>query len=134
MRGGTQSDMSERETKSGAERREHARFDTELSVDYGSGETFLFSYISNISEMGIFIRSEDPLAVGTSLELRFGPKGEEPLSIAGEVVWVNPVRADGENLNPGMGIRFRDLSSEMRERVVGLVRSIAYINHPNDHG
>ncbi len=124
--------MSDRETKRGAERREHTRFDTELSVDYGSGETFLFSYISNISEMGIFIRSEDPLAIGTSLELRFGPEDEEPLSILGDVVWVNPVRAEGENLNPGMGIRFRDLSPETRERVVGLVRSIAYINRPDD--
>ena len=124
--------MSEAESEGGAERRQHMRFGTELSVDYASGDTFLFAYITNISEMGIFIRSEDPAPLGTSLRLRFGAEDEPPLSLEGEVVWVNPIRTDGDNVNPGMGIRFRNLSLEMRERVVSLVRAIAYLGNDED--
>ena len=55
----------------GAERRTYERFDAELSVDWSSGDHFLYSYITNISEMGIFVRSDDPPVVGTVLRLRF---------------------------------------------------------------
>ena len=110
-----------------SERRSFTRFDVSVSVDYASGDTFLFSYITNISEMGIFLRSEDPLPVGTVLRLRFAPEGQEPLEVAGEVVWINPIRPGGENLNPGMGVRFMNLTAEVRERVVDLVRTVAYL-------
>lgn len=109
------------------DRREHARFETELSVDYADGETFLFAYITNISQMGIFISAKDPLPVGTPLRLRFGLPDREPLALEGEVVWVNPYRTDGDNLNPGMGIRFHELSPELREEIVSIVRSVAYL-------
>lgn len=119
--------MGQDDGATGAERRQHERYDTELSVDYGSGENFLFSYIANISEMGIFIRSDDPCAVGTRLQLRFAIEGGAPLELRGEVVWINPLRADGENLNPGMGVRFVELDAEQRERVVDLVKTVAYL-------
>lgn len=119
--------------KTGAERRQHARFDTLISVDYNDGETFLFSYITNISEMGIFIRSDSPLTIGTVLKLQFTPQdGGEAFDVAGEVVWINPVRPDGENLNPGMGVRFIELDSSTRERVVDLVKTIAYLRDDAD--
>lgn len=110
-----------------SDRREHARFDTRLEVDYRSGENFLFSYIQNISEMGIFIRSDAPLPVGTEIDVRFQPEGEAPVQLRGQVVWVNPVKIGGDNLNPGMGVRFLDLTPELRERLVSLVRTIAYL-------
>ncbi len=115
------------DTKDRAERRSHERFVTEIQVDYRSGENFLFSYIQNISEMGIFIRSDAPLPLGTHIELRFHPDDGPPLLLSGMVVWVNPLRPIGENLNPGMGVRFEDLTPDARERVVGLVRTIAYL-------
>ncbi|MFT3921480.1 MAG: TIGR02266 family protein [Myxococcales bacterium] len=113
--------------KSGIERRQYERYETSISVDYSSGDTFLFSYIQNISEMGIFIRSDQPLPIGTLLHLRFTPDGQEPIELRGEVTWINPWRPFDENLNPGMGVSFRDLNSEMRERIVSLVRTVAYL-------
>ena len=112
---------------SSADRRSHERFDASIQVDYASGDTFLFSYITNISEMGIFIRSDTPAPRGTVLTLRFATPTGPPLEIEGEVTWVNPLRADGENLNPGMGVRFRELTAETREAVVELVRTVAYL-------
>lgn len=111
----------------GVERRQHERFDAELSVDWSSDENFLFSYITNISEMGIFIRSDDPPSIGTSLRLRFACDDREPLELEGMVAWINPLRPGGENLNPGMGVRFTDLTPDQRERVVELVKTVAYL-------
>lgn len=122
------SDSDEDDTSTGGiERRRFERFDTSISVDYSSGDTFLFSYIQNISEMGIFIRSDSPMPVGTVLELRFAPDGQTAVELLGEVTWINPYRPFGDNLNPGMGVRFRDLSPELREKIVALVRTVAYL-------
>lgn len=110
----------------GADRRVHERFDSELSVDWTSGENFLFSYITNISEMGIFVRSDDPEPVGTELRLRFA-LDDGPLELDGLVVWINPVRPGGDNLNPGMGVRFVELTPEQRERIVDVIRTVAYL-------
>ena len=110
----------------GAERRIHARFETRIDVDYGSGDNFLFSRISNISEMGIFILTQDPLEIGSMIELRFA-HDDVRLELQGQVVWINPVRQDGDNINPGMGVQFIDLTPELREEVVDLVHTIAYL-------
>lgn len=111
----------------GADRREHARYDADLSVDWANGDHFLFSYITNISKMGIFIRSDDPPPVGTELRLRFGLADADQLAIDGVVAWINPVREDGDNPNPGMGVQFVNLTAEQREQVVAVVRTIAYL-------
>ncbi|MFO0693064.1 MAG: PilZ domain-containing protein [Polyangiales bacterium] len=111
-----------------ADRREYARYPAEsIAVDYGDGDTFLFSYLANISEMGIFIRTESPLPIGTVLTLRFGPSEDERLCLEGVVMWVNAARHDGHDLNPGMGIQFVNLTPENRESVVELVRTVAYL-------
>lgn len=115
------------EEKKGRERRQSIRYPTHIQVDYSNGDNFLFSYIENISDMGIFIYSEDPFPVGTELTLRFGPPGQEPLEVRGAVTWVNPVRQDG-NINPGMGVRFEGMTPEIRERLVDLVHTIAYLD------
>lgn len=90
---------------------------------------FLFSYLTDISVLGIFLRSEDPLAVGTKMRLRFRGEGD-PFELSGEVMWVNPWREDAPN--PGMGVRFVDVSPESRERLVALVRAVAYLNGSAD--
>jgi type IV pilus assembly protein PilZ len=129
-------DAAERRSEPpGAERREHQRFDTAIAVDYASGETFLFAYLQNISEMGIFIRTDHPSTVGTRLRLRFHAEAaEDPLTLDGEVTWINPLRASGDNLNPGMGVRFIELSPDKREQVVSLVRTVAYLHEDDGDG
>jgi type IV pilus assembly protein PilZ len=110
------------------DRRVHTRYETSIAVDYASGDTFLFAYLQNISEMGIFIRTDSPLSVGTRLTLRFHVDEAAPLVLEGEVTWINPYRESGDNLNPGMGVRFSALSPDRREQVVELVRTVAYLN------
>jgi type IV pilus assembly protein PilZ len=47
----------------------------DIEVDYKSADTFLFAYITDISAMGIFIRTNAPEPPGTLLNLSFTPPG-----------------------------------------------------------
>lgn len=112
------------------DRRSHDRFDVEWSVDCVADDTFLYASIANISAMGIFVKTVDPLAVGTTLIMSFAPPGYEPFKLTGEVAWVNVVRPNGDNPNPGMGVRFVNLRPDDRERLVEVIRTIAYVREP----
>ncbi|HLV67970.1 MAG TPA: TIGR02266 family protein [Polyangiaceae bacterium] len=113
-----------------SERRSAERIDVTWSVDCETGDTFLYADITNISELGIFVRTNEPLEIGTRLTLRFMPPGSGDAFVAvGQVQWVNPVRMLADNPNPGMGIRFVDLTREARERLLDLVRTIAYVRN-----
>ncbi len=110
------------------DRRSSERIEVLWSVDCETEDTFLYAAITNISEMGIFVRTTEPLAVGTSVTLRFAPhEHKQPFILAGTVQWVNKVRPQKDNPNPGMGIRFCSLSPEDRERIVEAIRTIAYL-------
>ena len=111
----------------GPERRASDRFDVTWSVDCTTEDTFLYAAISNISQMGIFVRTTEPLAIGTRLSLRFAAPEAGTFDLQGVVSWVNPVRENGDNPNPGMGIRFLDLSPDDRERIVEVIHTIAYV-------
>jgi type IV pilus assembly protein PilZ len=103
--------------------------------------------------MGIFVTTREPLAVGTKILLSFTPQknqgknqdsgatlemsavttdsSDEPFKLEGVVAWVNPYKENGDNPNPGMGVRFVDLKLPDRERIVDLVRAIAYLREQN---
>jgi len=110
-----------------ADRRNFDRYEVEWAVDCVASDTFLYASITNISEMGIFVRTTDPLRVGTKLRLCFAPPGAESFKLEGAVAWVNLLRANGDNPNPGMGIRFVNLQPDERERIVDVIRTIAYL-------
>ncbi len=115
---------------SGRDRRRFDRVLVDLEVDYRSEETFLFAYITDISAMGIFIRTNFPEPSGTRLNLRFTtPTHARSLELEGIVIWVNPYRpGDPGNLNPGMGVKFLDLAMEQRERLTDFVKTFAYLD------
>lgn len=107
------------------------RLDTalpDLTVETSDDETFLFAYVANLHELGVFVRTDRPLPIGTRVKLGFE---DSDLVLHGEVAWINPVRND-DNPNPGMGIRFVSLDLDQRDHLVGLVRAIAYLDDPID--
>lgn len=111
-----------------SERRRSERVEVTWSIDCETGDTFLYASITNISQLGIFVSTLEPLEVGTRLTLRFSPaQSSEPFVLKGQVQWVNPVRMLSENPNPGMGVRFVNLLPEERERLVDLIHTIAYV-------
>ncbi len=111
-------------------RRAPERIAVPWSVDCITDQNFLYASLRDISELGIFVATFDPLPVGTALTLRFAPPdATEPFVLPGLVQWVNCVRPLADNLNPGMGIRFVDLTSDARERLVDAIHTIAYVRY-----
>jgi type IV pilus assembly protein PilZ len=121
-------DTAPASNRSWFERRSSERFDVTWSVDCETEETFLYAAITNISELGIFVRTTEPLPIGTSLTLRFAPPNSgDPFVLQGSVQWINAVRPLHDNPNPGMGVRFAHITAAERERLVETIRTIAYL-------
>jgi type IV pilus assembly protein PilZ len=115
------------ERRAGRERREHERVAVCLEVDYCSDDTFLFAYITDMSAMGIFIQTMAPKPPGTLLNLRFRTPEGKQLEVDGRVIWINEPHG-GDSINPGMGVQFVELSAAERDRIMGLVRTFAYLS------
>ncbi len=116
--------MAGNKTRSFSERRVFPRHSAKIDVNYRRGENYLFSHTENLSELGIFLVSKEPLDKGTEIELRFLPPGGDPIEITGVVTWVE---RGGQGKQPGMGVRFLDPSPKIRERIKSLIRTIAYL-------
>jgi len=113
-----------------SENRQHERAPIKLELNYrdATGGNFLFEHATNISHGGLFIETQHPLPIGARLVVRFQPPGgADDLQLDGEVMWVNPWVDGGENPNPGMGIRFENLSSDDRETIASIVKAIAIL-------
>ncbi len=119
--------MTADDTKSfGSERRESTRYDVRLEVNYRHGDNYLFSRTSDASDLGIFLVSENPLPVGSSLELEFNaPHSREPIRVLGTVTWVEHGASGKE---PGMGIKFLELTPQVQTRIKSLIRIFAILD------
>ena len=81
-----------------------------VNREFRTLDQFIIEYVQNISKSGVFIKSEDPLPVGTEVNLRFTVimNELEPIKGLGKVVRVVP--PGGED-TPGMGVVFTRLTS-----------------------
>ena len=124
------------EHRSGIDRRIHERVLVDIEVDYRADETFLFAYITDISAMGIFIRTTCPEPEGTRINLRFrlpSTLGGELMELEGEVIWINPPRDDDEQgRSPGMGVQFVDVTAQQREHLMRMVHTFAFLDDDDD--
>jgi len=121
--------------KGNEEKRRSHRAPVSIRIDYSTVDEFFWDFARNINEGGLFVESNHPLPVGTTVQLKFYlPNQDAPLNSTGEVVWVNPppgkdtpptVEGNGEAVEkPGMGIEFRGLSESGKEAINRLVREL----------
>jgi len=91
--------------------------------------------------MGIFVATEQPLELGSLVNLSFPPKildnmadasDEKPetdapgtIRVEGEVMWTTQ---NQEYSTPGMGIQFRNVDTITRSRIMDLIVTIAYLD------
>lgn len=75
-----------------------------INKEFESFDAFIQEYVTNISRSGVFIRAQQPLPVGTQVNLRFTVIMDDMETIegVGEVVRVE---------KDGMGVVFRELSA-----------------------
>jgi len=76
-----------------------------INKDFDSFDQFIQEYVTNISRSGVFIKTKQPLPVGTTVNLRFSVIMDDVETIEGEG---EVVRVEQDP--PGMGVVFRKLS------------------------
>ena len=76
-----------------------------INKEFDSFDQFIQEYVTNISRSGAFIKSNDPLPIGSEVNLRFTVIMDdiETIEGVGEVVRV-------QDDPPGMGVVFTELS------------------------
>jgi uncharacterized protein (TIGR02266 family) len=89
-----------------------------INREFSSVEEHINEYVINLSRTGAFIRSRDPLPVGTRVNLKFSVIADEIETIegVGEVVRVS-------TSPPGMGVVFRKLSDESQRLIERLCKN-----------
>ncbi len=125
------------------ERRKEPRYEASFEVDYASDQTFVFAKATDISSLGIFIATPQPLGVGSTVRMRFTPPappvdpriedmrhnlsshrvgGAASIEVDGVVRWTSTAAH-----RPGMGVEFTSLDQATRARIMELVRAVAYL-------
>tara|TARA_R110002095_G_scaffold98337_3_gene86460 strand:+ start:107 stop:559 length:453 start_codon:yes stop_codon:yes gene_type:complete len=111
-------------SESDESRRGGSRKPIELKVEYKRLNAFFADYTRNISNGGTFIQTDKPLPIGTEFVFRLQvPKLEEPLSIEGQVRWINELGSQEED-GPGMGIRFIYKQDSQRRAIEDMVEGL----------
>ena len=78
-----------------------------INKEFESFDAFIDEYVTNISRTGAFIKTRNPLPVGTKVNLRFTVLHEDMETVegTGEVVRV-------QNDPPGVGVIFSELAPD----------------------
>jgi len=104
------------------ERRRAARTPVVVRVEYASVDAMFSEFTQNINEGGLFIETEEPLAIDEPVELVFRlPGSPEPIKVAGRVAWVTG--CEGPDA-PGMGVEFACLDARARAQIDQLVQRL----------
>jgi len=94
-----------------------------VNHEFRSVDQFIVEYVQNISKSGVFIKSDDPLPVGTMVNLKFSVIMDELECIEGVGKVVRVVPPGGKD-TPGMGVVFTHLtrySQNLIERLLARV-------------
>jgi uncharacterized protein (TIGR02266 family) len=104
--------------------RKEERVQRSLSVAFKNRQSFVRAFTGNISNEGLFIKTEQPLNIGERFSLTLTlPDFSEPIKATCEVVWTRG-QEETEGRPPGMGVRFCEISEEDRQLVNQYIRTL----------
>ena len=87
-----------------------------VNAEFAELEPGSISFVSNISEQGVFINTRTRLPAGASIDLRFTILLDDPVVITGTGRVVHL-----QDEPRGMGVAFHNLSAEMQLRVIDAI-------------
>jgi uncharacterized protein (TIGR02266 family) len=103
--------MSPRRTR--PTRRRFRRKRVRVLVDFHDSGGIRYEYATTVGAGGLFIETEDPIAIGSPVKVRFRLPGFDQIhEIEGRVVWhEQAVSGEPTTRPPGMGIEFLDAAA-----------------------
>jgi len=112
------------------EKREHSRAVVKIEIEFKKDIDFVTSYMLNISNGGLFLKTDNAYPLDTIVFLRFTMPGDtQPIKTEGKVVWCNTTKRKGY-FPRGMGIKFLKLEPNDAEKINKFVdEHLAQIQH-----
>lgn len=96
------------------DQREHPRHEVQIRVDWSTGRMFVTDEATNVSESGVFVKSETGLKPDSDVEMVLWLPGRPPIRATGHVMWSQDARAVPTGTMPGGGLRFTEMHSADR--------------------
>ena len=109
-----------------------ARIEVRLAVDAESASNFYAGFSDNVSECGVFVATDAPLNVGSTVELWISLPHKAPIRTRGTVRWQRRNTASSEK-RAGMGIRFDRLSYQDSAHIQEFAEARAPIFFDDEH-
>jgi type IV pilus assembly protein PilZ len=109
----------------GMERRASPRADFGVRVNYPTVDSLFSEFARNINDGGIFVETDSPQPIGTSVELEFKlPGADRPIEVVGNIVRSISVDQVEPNGIAGMAIEFENLSSDARQQINEIIQKL----------
>jgi type IV pilus assembly protein PilZ len=109
----------------GIERRASPRADVVVRVNYQTVDSLFSEFARNINDGGLFVETDSPQPIGTSVELEFKlPGADRPIEVIGNVVRSIDAEQAAPDDVPGMGIEFETLDSDLRQEINEIVKRL----------
>jgi type IV pilus assembly protein PilZ len=117
------------------EHRQDSRFDVHIRVDYASRNMFLSNYVTNLSNGGLFIQTDNPLPVQSEILVTLTlPKTHTVIRAKGRVAWTYDIKKGTGRIIPGMGIKLMDLSIENKSVIKNYIQGLSPAAGVFSHG
>jgi type IV pilus assembly protein PilZ len=101
------------------EKRESPRIATNIEIRFRETGSFVRSYMLNVNNGGLFLKTDKPLSIESEVLLRVRlPDDQETMTIEGRVVWTN---SKTKVFPAGMGIQFTKINPEHQEKIKAFV-------------
>lgn len=91
------------------DQRQHPRYRVEIRVDWSTGQMFLSDVVSDISQGGVFLRSDRTLPLHEDIELVLWIPDGNPVRATGRVVWSHDVPRGAGHVVHGAGLQFAEI-------------------------
>jgi uncharacterized protein (TIGR02266 family) len=99
------------------DKRVSPRIETKIDILFKEAGALIRSYMLNVSNGGLFLKTEKPLPIDSVVTLMIRLPGQtEAMEIQGCVVWSNP-KAKNTAFPCGMGIQFTKLNPEHKKKI-----------------
>jgi uncharacterized protein (TIGR02266 family) len=104
--------------------RRHPRYEVEIWVDFSTIDLVTSSYVLNLSEGGVFIKSDRPLPLDAEVDLILTLPTGIPVKAVGRVVWNHDLAKEAPHGSRGAGVRFVDMPDSDRALLRDYVASL----------
>jgi len=100
------------------------RADIKFEISYVHENDYLISFTKNISADGMFVETERPSAVGSTIKLIFSIGTLKKIEINAKVMWINKGASSKDH---GMGVKFLNMPARDKDAILKEINIVAVL-------